>query len=179
ALDNDGDILVADTGNNKIRKVTPGGLVTTVAGTGASGSADGPAGSATFNAPRGVTTDAQGNVYVADTASHTIRKVTPAGVVSTYAGVAGAFGSADGGKADARFAFPHGVAVETGGVVFVADWGNHNIRKIDTSGVVSTLAGLAGTPGSADGVGTAARFNNPQHLAFDAASGSLFITDSG
>ena len=103
--------------------------------------------------------DGSGNVYVADTNNYTIRKITPAGVVSTLAGLAGTSGSADGTGSAARFNYPHGVAVDSSGNVYVADSGNNTIRKITPAGVVSTLAGLAGSSGSADGTGSAARFN--------------------
>ena len=103
--------------------------------------------------------DSAGNVYVADTDNHTIRKVTPAGVVTTLAGLAGSPGSADGTGSAARFYCPRGVAVDSAGNVYVADTGNHTIRKVTPAGVVTTLAGLAGSAGSADGTGSAARFN--------------------
>ena len=90
--------------------------------------------------------------------NHTIRKVTPAGVVTTLAGLAGSSGSADGTGSAARFYHPSGVAVDSAGNVYVADCGNHTIRKVTPAGVVTTLAGLAGNHGSADGTGSAARF---------------------
>ena len=106
--------------------------------------------------------DAAGNVYVADFSSSTIRKITPAGVVTTLAGLADNYGSADGTGSAARFLGPLGVAVDAGGNVYVADNNNHTIRKITPAGVVSTLAGLAEDPGSTDGAGSAARFSFPQ-----------------
>ena len=104
--------------------------------------------------------DSAGNVYVADTCNHTIRKVTPAGVVTTLAGLAGSAGSADGTGSAARFNYPAGVAVDSAGNVYVADTDNNTIRKVTPAGmVVTTLAGMAGNYGSADGTGSAARFS--------------------
>jgi len=108
-----------------------------------------------FFVPSDVAVDSSGNVYVADWNNHTIRKVTAAGVVSTLAGSAGQSGSADGIGAAARFDVPRGVAVDGVSNVYVADWGNSTIRKVTPAGVVTTLAGSAGQPGSADGTGSA------------------------
>jgi len=142
---------------------------------------DGTGAAARFNYPVGVATDVNGNVYVADSNNHTIRKITPAGVVTTLAGTGGVTGSVDGtgatarfnGSADgtgsaARFSNPFGVATDASGNVYVADTLNHSIRKITPAGVVTTLAGTAGTSGSADGTGAAARFNSPFGVATDA-----------
>ena len=130
-----------------IRKVTPGGVVTTLAGlAGSSGSADGTGSAAQFNYPSGVAVDSAGNVYVADNDNDTIRKVTPAGVVTTLAGLAGSSGSADGTGSAARFNGPADVAVDSAGNVYVADQNNYTIRKVTPGGVVTTLAGLAGSP---------------------------------
>ncbi|HEX7939518.1 MAG TPA: hypothetical protein VF483_11075 [Gemmatimonadaceae bacterium] len=116
------------------------------------------------------------NVYVADLVSHTIRKVTTAGVVTTLAGTARMSGSADGTGADARFLNPAGVAVDSAGNVYVADTGNQVIRKITPAGVVTTLAGTAGMVGSVDGTGAAARFNGPTGVAVDRA-GNVYVAD--
>src|SRR5262249_36620289 len=97
-------------------------------------------------------------------------------VVSTFAGLAGVPGSADGTATAARFSTPYGLAVDTAGNVYVADWGNSNIRKVTPAGVVSTLAGLAGAPGSTDGTGSAARFAGPDGLALDGV-GNLYVAD--
>jgi hypothetical protein len=153
-----------------------GGVVTTLAGTaGSYGSANGTGAAARFNNPYGVAVDAAGTVYVADQNNHTIRKITPAGVVSTLAGTAGPYGSADGTGAAARFNYPTGVAVDAAGVVYVADESNNTIRKITPAGVVSTLAGTSGIGGgSADGTGAAARFDTPIGVAVD-ASGTVYV----
>src|SRR2546428_297097 len=135
---------------------------TTLAGqAGSGGSADGTGSAARFSCPTGVATDSSGNVYVADSSNYTIRKITPAGVVTTLAGLAGSYGSADGTGSAARFEVPFGVATDSSGNVYVADGGNNTIRKITPAGVVTTLAGLAGITGSDDGTGSAARFNAP------------------
>lgn len=178
AADAAGNVYVADTANHLIRMMTAAGVVTTVAGTGGTaGSADGAGTAATFNLPSGVAADASGNVYVADYANHTIRKIAPGGLVSTVAGAAGAAGTADGVGGAARFSFPRSVAVDGGGNVYVADSGNNTIRKISPGGLVLTLAGAAGVSGSADGAGSVARFNAPSGVAVDAA-GNVYVTDA-
>ena len=178
ARDGAGNFYVADTNSHTIRKITPGGIVTTLAGlAGAPGSTDGTGGAARFNAPRGVTVDTGGNVYVADTQNSTIRKITPGGLVTTLAGTAGNVGSLDGTGAAAQFRNPWGVAADATGNVFVADTSNNAIRKITTGGVVTTLAGLPGSSGPDDGTGSAARFYGPQGLTIDGA-GTLFVADT-
>ena len=178
AVDGGGNVFVADTGNCTIRKITSDGVVSTLAGTtGISGSADGAGSAARFSAPYGVAVDGGGNVFVADTGNCTIRKITSDGVVSTLAGLAGSYGSADGAGSAARFSSPYGVAVDGGGNVFVADTGNCTIRKITSDGVVSTLAGLAGSYGSADGAGSAARFYYPYGVAVD-DRGNVYVADT-
>jgi ribosomal protein S11 len=175
AVDSAGNVYVADTYNNTIRKVTPGGVVTTLAGlAGTGGTADGTGSVARFYNPCGVAADSAGNVYVADTSNCTIRKVTPGGVVTTLAGLAGAWGSADGMGSAARFWGPSGVAVDSAGNVYVADTHNNTIRKVTPSGVVTTLAGQAGTAGSADGTGSAAQFAAPSGVAVDSA-GNVYM----
>jgi hypothetical protein len=157
--------------------------VTTLAGlAGNSGSTDGIGSAARFGAgiggPTGVAVDSAGNVYVADTENHTIRKVTPLGAVTTLAGLAGSFGTADGTGSAARFRAPLGVAVDRANNVYVADTFNHTIRKMTAAGVVTTLAGLpAFFDGSADGTGSAARFSNPQGVAVDSV-GNIYVADS-
>jgi sugar lactone lactonase YvrE len=134
-----GNLLVADSGNNTIRKISPAGLVTTLAGTaGKKGAANGKGAAARFNYPMAVAVDSVGNVYVADSGNNTIRKVTPASVVTTLAGTAGTEGNADGAGAAAQFYQPNGVAIDGAGNVYVADTCNHAIRKITPAGVVTT-----------------------------------------
>ena len=152
--------------------------VTTLAGqSGRTGSADGTGSAALFSGPADVAVDTFGNLYVADAFNDTVRKVTPAGVVSTMAGSPGSAGSADGTGAAARFNHPSGVAVDSSGNVYVADTDNDTVREITPAGVVTTLAGQAGLSGSADGTGAAARFNGPSGLAVDAA-GNRYVADT-
>ena len=178
AVDASGNVFVADQGNSTIRKIAPGGTVTTFAGTaGATGSNDGTGAAARFNAPEGVAVDSVGNVYVADTRNDTIRKITSGGLVTTLAGVAGQTGSGDGAGGSARFNGPCAVAVDGSGNVYIADFFNATIRKINTSNTVSTLAGTAQKLGFTDATGFAASFNQPYALALD-GSGNLFVADT-
>ena len=182
ALDAAGNVYVADTNNCAIRKVTPVGRVTTLAGSpGACGPDDSSTGQAKFNFPKGLTVDAQGNVYVADTSNNDIRKITPGGIVTTLAGLSGAFGSTDSKNGTPTFHYPSGIAVDGQANLYVADEGNDTIRKITPAGTVSTLAGVAGNPGSADDTGNttgAGRFNSPYDVAVDSA-GNIYVADSG
>ncbi len=189
AVDLAGNIYVSDLGGAifRVELPLPGAAtrdITTLAGTlGVVGSADGPGATATFNAPAGIATDAAGNVYVADSGNATIRKVTPAGVVSTLAGTASTIaastiGSLDGTGAAAQFAQPTGVATDSVGNVYVVDRANHNVRKVSPAGVVTTLAGHSLAPGSANGVGAGATFNQPRGIALDGA-GNIYIADTG
>jgi len=178
ATDSSGNVYVADTYNNAIRKITPAGAVTTLAGlAGSWGSADGTGSAARFNYPTGVATDSSGNVYVADYFNHTIRKITLAGAVTTLAGLAGSSGSSDGTGSAARFNYPSGVATDSSGNVYVNDTNSYTIRKITPAGAVTTLAGLAGSWGSADGTGSAARFDRPAGVATD-SSGNVYVADA-
>jgi len=176
-LDVSGNIYVADSANHEIRKSTPSGVVTTLAGNGTAGSTDGTGSGAQFSSPGGLTVDLSGNVYVADTNNHTIRKVTAAGVVTTLAGNSTTSGSADGTGTAAQFYHPGGVALDASGNIYVADTGNNLIRRVSPLGVVTTIAG-SGTPGTADGTGTGAQFNNPTGIAVD-SSGNFIIADTG
>jgi sugar lactone lactonase YvrE len=178
AVDNGGNLYVADDGNHTIREIAPSGAVTTLAGTaGGYGSADGTGAAAQFSFPSGVAADGSGNVYVADSLNFTIRKITPNGVVTTFAGTPGVGGSADGTGADALFSSPSGVATDAAGNVYVADTGNSTIRKITPSGVVTTLAGNPAAEGSADGTGAGAQFRSPEGVAVD-SSGNVYVADT-
>jgi sugar lactone lactonase YvrE len=178
AIDSAGNFYVADTGNQKVRKITPAGLVSTLAGDRVVGSADGVAAAATFRNPQGIATDRQGNVYVADKDNHAIRKITPTGAVTTLAGMADVMGSADGSGAAAGFSAPESIAADSSGNFYLTDTFNHTIRKITPTGLVSTLAGKAGVNGSADGSVAAATFGYPRGIAIDSL-GNLYVADTG
>jgi sugar lactone lactonase YvrE len=179
AVDSRGNLYVADTQNSAIRKITPAGVVTTLAGSaGTSGTNNGTGGNARFNLPFGVALDAGANVYVADTGNHTIRKITPAGVVTTFAGLAGTAGSTNATGTAARFNTPAGITMDGNSNLYVGDTYNHLLRKITTAGVVTTLAGSASAPGSANGTGSTARFDFPAGVSID-RSGNLFLADVG
>jgi len=183
ATDGADNVYVADTGNGLVRKVTPAGLVTTLAGSRIifGGSADGAGASAGFSQPRGIAVDSTGTVYVADTANHAVRKITPAGVVTTLGGVAPLIGNVDGTGAAARFfssGGTNGIAADTAGNVYVADFGNNNIRKITPARVVTTFAGSTlGLSGSTDSTGAAARFHGPIGVATDSED-NLYVADT-
>ena len=182
AVDGAGNVYVADRANHAIRKITGSGEATILAGTGMHGTADGNGATAQFHYPRGIAVDGTGNLYVADTENHTIRKITfnSSGwpEVGTLAGTAESPGSTDGTGGDARFESPAGVAVDGAGNLYVADTGNHTIRKITSGGAVTTLAGTAGAQGSADGAGSEALFYGPSAVAVDNA-GTLYVADTG
>ena len=174
-----GVIVVVDPFNQRIRLVTPLGVVTTLAGSGSAAFADGTGAAASFNYPVGVAViPSSGVIVVADTTNNRIRLVDPtSGVVTTLAGSTAAF--ADGTGAAARFKNPHGVAViPSSGVIVVADTLNHRIRLVTPLGVVSTLAG-SGIGTFADGTGAAASFNNPRGVAVVPSSGVIVVADSG
>ena len=179
SVDTAGNVFVSDYTNHTIRKVTSAGVVTTLAGTaGSPGSTDATGSAARFQNPLGVSVDTAGNVFVADYYNRTIRKVTSAGVVTTLAGLVGTSGSTDATGSAARFNNPAGVSVDTAGNVFVADLNNHTIRKVTSAGVVTTLAGTAGSFGSTNATGSAARFYYPYGVSVDTA-GNVFVADYG
>ncbi|MBL7990637.1 MAG: IPT/TIG domain-containing protein, partial [Candidatus Kapabacteria bacterium] len=176
-VDGAGNVYVADRFNNAIRKIDPAGVVTTLAGSAASGNTDATGVLARFNDPTGITVDALGNVYVGDRFNHRIRRITPAGVVTTIAGSSAGF--ADNVGAAAQFDNPIGVAVNPAGtILYVADYNNHRIRQvIIATGVVTTLAG-SGTGGFADGFGVAAQFNLPTSVGVESSTGNVYVADS-
>jgi hypothetical protein len=174
AVSSTGYVFVADTDNHRIRKITSSGVVTVLAGSGVAGFADGLGTNAKFYAPMGVVVDSVNNVYVADYHTQRIRKITPSGAVSTLAG-SGSASFADGSGTLASFFWPSGVAVDSYDNIFVADSGNHRVRKVTSSGIVSTIAG-SGTAGFADNTGTLAMFSTPFGIAVD-SSGIMYVSD--
>lgn len=188
AVDEQDNVYVADQQNCTIRKITADGMVRTLAGTpGQAGSADGVGPAARFDSPTGIAVDPKGVIYVADQQNHTVRKITPEGMVTTLAGNAEAgevvnsdHGSLDGIGANARFSHPTGVAVDPAGRVYVADYLNNAVRLIQPNGRVTTLAGIATSfsrgVGAADGTGANARFYHPVGIAVD-TSGTVFVSD--
>jgi sugar lactone lactonase YvrE len=177
ACDAAGNLYVADGMGNVIRRVTPSGVVTTYAGNGASGSADGTGTAAGFNDPTGITVDSQGNVYVADSGNDTVRKIAPGGVVTTVAGTPLAAGSADGTGNAATFNAPDGVSVDSSGNLYVADSKNDTIRKIDPTGFVTTITGSTGTAENIDGTTNIARLDTPGDVTVD-SSGVIYVADT-
>lgn len=169
-----GVIYVADTDHHRIRKILPDGQVLTFVGTGASGFSDGNAAVASFRRPQGLALDSDGNLYVADTDNHAIRKVSPLGIVSTVAG-SGASGFSDGTALEARFRFPVGLAIDSAGALYIADTFNHRIRRF-ANGQVSTLVGSES--GFRDGASAQARLHEPRALTL-APNGDLYIADTG
>jgi hypothetical protein len=184
ALGPSGDLFVTD--DRTVRRLTVAGTnwtVTTIAGLPrVTGSADGTNSTARFDTPSGLAVDATTNIYVADFDTHTIRKITPSGtnwIVTTIAGTANTPGDADGTNQTARFLNPFGLTLDLQGNLFVADAGNHTVRKVTPAGtnwIVTTIAGLAGSPGSADGTNYLARFRQPRDVALD-SNGGLYVTD--
>lgn len=175
AVDAANNLYVADAANNLIRKITPVGIVTTIAGNGTIGSADGKGNAASFNFPQGIVVDASGIIYVSDTGNDLIRKITPDGTVTTFAGKIAA-GNANGTGTSATFNIPQGLAIDANHNLYVADAGNNLIREITPGGVVTTFAG-SGQAHSYDGTGTGAGFDFPCTLAFG-ANGNLFVTEA-
>jgi sugar lactone lactonase YvrE len=215
AMDASGNFYVGDRINHAIRKITAAGVVTTLAGNGTAGNTDGTGNAARFNEPLGVTVDAAGNIYVADYINNALRKITPAGVVTTLSFISNIFGvvadasgniyctqygqqvvskysaagsysiiagSGTGGNTDgtgtaARFNFPAGIAIDASGNLYVTETLNHRIRKITSSGVVTTIAGS--TAGNTDAVGAAAQFDTPIAICGDFANSFLYVADFG
>jgi sugar lactone lactonase YvrE len=184
ATDPAGNTYVVDQVNELVRKITPAGVVTTLAGTpGVVGSADGTGPTAAFNFdptfPSGAAVCPDGNLYISDSDNNTIRRISlPGGVVVTPAGIAGVTGSADGMGTAASFWTPSGLACDSSGNLYIADANNDTIRLMVTATrQVGTLAGTAGVPGANDGTGAAAQFNRPTGVATDPAGANIYVAD--
>lgn len=175
-FDTAGNLYVTDAGNHNIRKISPAGVVTTLAGSGVFSSRDGIGLAASFKTPSGIVIDSANNLYVGDAEAHVIRKITPDGNVTTFAGTTDIAGSADGTGTTASFNDPSGLAIDAAGNLYVADAQNNKIRKVTPAGVVTTVAG-SGVAGSANGTGTAATFNLPVNLSID-AEGFLYVAEA-
>lgn len=175
ARDQSGNIFIVDVLNARIRKMAPNGDVATFAGNGSTSYANGIGTAATFNLPTGIAIDAFGNLFITEFKGNRVRKITPGAVVTTVAG-SGETGFVNGNGAAAVFSNLQGIAIDASGDLYVADFGNHCIRKVTQAGVVTTFAGN-GSYGTADGTGTSATFHSPQGLAFD-PQGNLIVSDS-
>lgn len=171
-MDSENNIYVADFANHRIRKIGPTGTVTTIAGS-KEGFKNGVGTEAQFSYPSGLVVDDDSNIYVADALNNRIRKISPQGEVSTYAG--GELGYKDGPALEAQFYAPTGLALDTDGTLYVADSSGNRIRKITPEGIVSTIAG--GDSGYSDGIGLEAQFNNPWSLALNKEEHILYVTD--
>lgn len=182
AVDGAGNLYISDVDAsraNLIRKITPTGFVSTLAGSAAPGGwSDGTGAMARFDVPTGVAVDRIGTVYVADSANQVIRRISGAGEVTTIAGKVDERGAVDGPAANARFFTPYGIATDVNGNVFIADTGNHTIRKLTAAGAVTTVGGTAAGGGAQDGLGAAAGMLAPQHVAVDSA-GNTYVADAG
>jgi streptogramin lyase len=182
AADAAGNVYVADTENNRIRRIDTLGVITTIGGTGSAGySGDGgPATAARFSSPHGVASDPAGNVYVADPPNQRIRRIdATTGIVTTVAGTGASGFSGDGGPATAaRLNYPKGTEIAPDGSLYIADNNNHRVRRVDLgTGTITTVAGTGSAGLSGDGgPATAAQLNEPRNIAFDAA-GRLYIVD--
>jgi sugar lactone lactonase YvrE len=175
--DSQGNLYVTDTGNSVVRKISASGLVATLAGNGTCGSADGRSTAAQFCNPKGVALDQWGNLWIADTGNHTVRRIDASGNVSTVAGSPGVCGSTNGRGDVARFCNPQDIDVDKWGNVYVVDTGNSTIRMIDPKGEVRTLAGQAGQCGSVEGSPTVSRLCAPSGIAVE--GNDLYIADTG
>lgn len=176
SFDSSGVLWFTDSLNFKVKKMTADKTVTTVAGS-SQGAVDGTGANAKFRSTDHLVVDTSGNIFVCDRLNSAIRKVTPAGVVTTFAGLMGSSGSADGTGTSARFNTPHGICIDSSNNLWVADIGNNTIRKITPAGVVTTFAGTAGTSGSTDGTGSSIRFDAPYAVTVD-SSGNLYVADA-
>ena len=170
-----GNLIVSDSFNNRIRKITPSGFVSTLAGSGIQGSADGPGSNATFSEPSGIVCDSAGNIFVSDCTGNKIRKIDINSNVTTFAG-SGVGASVDGQGTAASFNGPRGITIDSFGNLYISDFNNNIIRKIDTSANVTTFAG-SGVDGSVDGQGKAASFYRPNGITCDPI-GNIYVAET-
>jgi sugar lactone lactonase YvrE len=182
ALDKDGNLYIADRANHRVRKVSPSGIITTVAGNGEAGyiSDGGPAIATRLHNPVDVAIDDAGNLYIADIYNNRVRKVSPSGIITTVAGNGEAGYVSDGGPAIAtKLHHPHGLALDREGNLFISEWSGHRVRKVNRSGIITTVAGngIAGYV-SDGGPAIATRLQNPDGLVFD-RQGNLYIAEYG
>ena len=180
SVDISGNVYIADTGNNKVRMLTSSGIITTIAGTGIWGSSGdgGAATSAQLAGPRGVSVDISGNVYIADLGNSKIRMVTRTGIITTIVGTRIGGRSGDGGAAtSAQLDSPYGVSVDISGNVYFADNGNNKIRMVNSTGIITTVAGTGAQGSSGDGgASTSAQLYGPYGVSVD-ISGNVYIAD--
>ncbi|MEU6273045.1 NHL repeat-containing protein [Streptomyces populi] len=180
AVDREGNLYIADLSNHRIRKVTPGGIITTVAGNGQAGfvSDGGPAVATKLHTPQSVAVDGSGSLYIADYSNHRVRKVTPDGIITTVAGNGQAGFVSDGGPAVAtKLHHPIGVAVDGSGSLYIADYSNHRVRKVTPDGIITTVAGNGQAGFVSDGgPAVATKLHHPWGLAVD-EDGNLYIGD--
>jgi sugar lactone lactonase YvrE len=178
AVDKNGNVYVTEYASSIVRKITPDGIVSVLAGKDMElGFADGTTGEARLNRPHGVTVDENLNVFVTDMKNCTVRKIDPSGKVKTIAGIPGVTGHADGKASEATFNQPEAIAVNSKGYLYIADTYNFTIREISPEGIVKTVAGKAGEAGNADGKGSQSRFNMPLGIATDGAD-NIYIADA-
>jgi uncharacterized protein (TIGR03437 family) len=181
--DSNGNFFIADSNDNRVRKVAPDGTISTYAGNGVGGFSgdNGLATSASIHAPYGLAVDSAGNLFIADSQNNRIRRVGTDGKITTVAGAGGGGFSGDGGPAtSAQIGRPFGVAIDAAGSILIADYGNSRIRRVTPDGIINTIAGSAGIGYSGDsGAATSAKLNFPTGVTVDASNGQVYVVDSG
>ena len=171
-------MYIADHGGHRIRRMSPSGYVTTVAGNGALSSIDGSGTAATFNYPFGIVVDQNDQIFISDTSGNRIRKMTTAGQVTTFAGN-GAASFADGQGTSAAFNRQYGIALSSNGFIYVADYNNNRVRKVSiNTGMVSTVVGVTGVNGGTDGIGSVATVSGLQGVGVS-PNGTLYVAETG
>lgn len=179
-FDGSGNLYIAEFTGHRVRKVNTSGIISTIVGDGYAGFTGdgGPATAARLSSPWGLATDAAGNLYICDGSNHRIRKISTSGTITTVAGTGVAAFGGDGGAASlAKLSYPTGIAIDAIGDIYIGEYGNHRVRKINALGVITTVAGTGATTFAGDGgPATVANLYNPSGVAFD-GSGNLYITD--